>query len=129
MDISVPVNVHPGVKNIEGISVAGIDEISKILQSTQFKRLSELPKAKAIIALHLEELNAWLEMQRYTPIIRELKAKLEHLGDHIHQNESPLSFRVNKTISKLAVNLRQKNEKGCVYIHAFKDFLQPGIIE
>lgn len=129
MDISVPVNVHPGVKNINGISVAGIDEISKILQSTQFKRLAELPKAKAIVAAHLEELNAWLEMQRYTPIIRELKAKLEHLGDRMYKNESPLRFRVNKTISKLAVNLRQKNEKGCVYIHAFKDFLQPGIIE
>ncbi len=129
MDISIPVNVDPAVKNIPGISVAGIDEISKILHATQDKRLAELPEAKSIVQEYMEELNAWFDMQRYTPVIREIKAKLQGLGEQDSENNSPLNFRVNKTISKLAVNLRQKTEKGCVYIHAFKDFLQPGTAE
>lgn len=127
MDLSVPLNVHPDVSKISGVQLVGIDEVSHILAHTMEKRKGELPKAKAIINEYLEELNNWMHMQRYSPIIRELKSKLHQLSSTHSGNTQLSSCRVNKTISELAVNLREKNEKGCLYIHAFNDFLQPGV--
>lgn len=129
MDLSVPLNVHPDVTNINGVQLAGIDEVSQILRHTMEKRKGELPKAKAIISEYLGELNSWMQMQRYSPIIKELKSKLHQLSPAHVDGTQLVSCRVNKTISELAVNLREKNEKGCLYIHAFKDFLQPGVAE
>jgi glutamyl-tRNA reductase len=128
LDLSVPENAHPAIKNIPGISVTGIDEVSELLKNTLAKRSEELPKALLIIEKYRKQFYEWLHLQRHVPLINEMKDKLYGLGEvHLpnEDNTRILSTRVNKTVGSLAMNLRYRKEKGCHYISAINEFLQP----
>jgi glutamyl-tRNA reductase len=59
LDLSVPQNVDPSVKNIHGITILNLDEVSAILDKTISIRLAEVPEALKIINKTLEELIRW----------------------------------------------------------------------
>lgn len=125
-DLSVPENVHPDIKKIEGVEVIGIDEVSKTLQDTFEKRNAEIPKANLIINEYLHQFKAWMAMYTHVPAINSMKSKLETLSrSHSFPGvtETMIGNRINKTVGVLASNLRQKDEKGCHYINAINDFL------
>lgn len=125
-DLSVPENVHPDVKTIAGVTVIGIDEVSKTLQDTFEKRNAEIPKANIIIGEYLHQFKAWLAMYTHVPAINSIKTKLQTLSlSHSPEgfSETMIGNRINKTVGTLATNLRQKDEKGCQYINAINDFL------
>lgn len=128
-DLSVPENVHPDVKNISGMAVIGVDEVSKTLQETFAKRKADIPKANQIIADYLHQFKVWLSMYRHVPAINSMKVQLQTLSaGHISASlqDSSLDTRINKTVGTLAANLREKEEKGCQYISAMNDFLNEG---
>ena len=130
-DLSVPENVHPEVKNIDGIKVTGVDEVSKTLQDTLIKRKAEVPKANQIIDGYLYEFKTWLALYRHGAAIKCMKAQLETISmsySPIGSSDYVIGTRINKTVGNLAVNLRKKNEKGCQYITAFSDFLNEGVV-
>lgn len=130
-DLSVPENVHPDVKNISGINVTGIDEVSKTLQETFAKRKAEIPKANMIIADFLHQFKIWLSMYRHVPAINSMKVQLQSLSaEHFSaaSHDSSLDIRINKTVGALAANLRAREEKGCQYISAMNDFLNEGVL-
>ena len=58
-DLSVPSNVHPDVKEVEGMLHYNIDELSKIVNQSIETRRSEIPMAEAIIAEYFEEFRQW----------------------------------------------------------------------
>lgn len=58
-DLSVPSNVHPDVKEIEGLKHYNIDELSVIVNQAIEARRSEIPVAENIIAEHLDEFKQW----------------------------------------------------------------------
>ncbi len=127
LDLSVPENVDPAVKAIRGITVAGIDEVSKEIKATLAIRNDEIPAALGIIERYQYEFYEWLSLQKHVPLINEMKDKLYELGEmHLCAvcSREILSTRVNKTVGSLAMNLRHKTEKGCHYINAINDFLQ-----
>ena len=62
-DLSVPSNVHPDVKEIEGLLHYNIDELSQIVNQAIEARRSEIPVAEAIIAEHFDEFRQW-ELRR-----------------------------------------------------------------
>jgi glutamyl-tRNA reductase len=137
LDLSVPENVAPGIKNILGTRVTGIDEVSQVLQATVTKRKGEIPKALSIIEQYQHEFYEWLKLQRHVPLINDIKGKLYALGETYfcsitggRPDSGPdiLNSRVNKTVGSLAMNLRYKTEKGCHYINAINEFLQPGTV-
>jgi glutamyl-tRNA reductase len=138
LDLSVPENVHPGIKNIKHITVAGVDDVSKIMQQTISNRNKEIPKAKKIIETFKAEFFDWLAMYQHVSMINEMKDKLISLSglhpcemavDVTQSNAMLVSNRVNKTVNTLAMNLREKKEKGCLYIHAYNDFLHTNMAE
>ena len=59
LDLSVPKNVDPALKNLEGMSILNVDEISMILDNTITLRKSEIPKAMSVIKATIEELLEW----------------------------------------------------------------------
>jgi glutamyl-tRNA reductase len=66
-DLSVPSNVHPDVKEIEGLLHYNIDELSQIVNQAIDARRSEIPVAEAIIAEHFDEFRQWeLRRAHYT---------------------------------------------------------------
>jgi len=123
LDLSIPQNVDPSVKNILGIELMNVDEISIILNKTIHRRKSEIPKALQIIDHTITELNEWYSMQLNNPMLRKIKLQLHELSKQ-HSDVTDHKERIHKTVSSLAIQLRKQNNKGCQYIHAMNDYLQ-----
>lgn len=123
LDLSIPQNVDPAVKNIQGIELMNVDEISIILNKTIHRRKSEIPKALHIIDQTIIELTEWYSMQLNNPMLRKIKSQLHELSRQ-HSDVTDHKERIHKTVSSLAIQLRKQNNKGCQYIHAMNDYLQ-----
>lgn len=122
LDLSIPQNVDPAVKNVLGIELMNVDEISVILDKTIDKRKAELPQALQIINETIAELKEWYTMQSNNPVLRKIKSQLNELaGDTTADNKE----KIHKTVSFLAVQLRTENNKGCQYINALNNYLHP----
>jgi len=123
LDLSIPQNVDPAVKNLPFSELMNVDEISAILNKTIDKRKGELPKALQIINETIEEIKAWYEFQSNNPVLRKIKS---HLNELSVATTSPGSKeKIHKTVSSLAIQLKKENNKGCQYIHALNNHLHP----
>jgi len=129
LDLSVPVNVDPAVRNIAQVKVIDVDEISAtILDKTFARRQAEVPKAEEIILHYKTEFCNWLHEYRYSLHIKSWKDKLYELSEiqpqYCEMAQKADEQKVQKAVSRLAVNLRTNQEKGCQFINAINDYLQ-----
>ncbi|MEP6927892.1 MAG: glutamyl-tRNA reductase [Ginsengibacter sp.] len=122
LDLSVPENVDPVVKNIEGVTVLNVDEISVILNKTISVRQAEIPKAIEIINRTLLDLCNWYRRQEINPSLRIVKTQLYELSE-IHIKKRPYDAKIHKAISSLAIQLHNQNNKGCQCINALSTYL------
>jgi len=76
LDLSMPENVDIAVKEILGISLINVDELSKITDKTLEIRKSEIPAAEQIIEKYKEEFNDWISHRKYVPAVNALKEVL-----------------------------------------------------
>ncbi len=76
LDLSMPENVDPSVKDIPGVTLVNVDELSKITDKTIEIRKKEIPKAKKIINAYKLEFNQWIEVRKYVPAVNALKESL-----------------------------------------------------
>ena len=126
LDLSVPQNVHPSVKEINGITVLNVDEVSVIMDNTISLRKAEIPKAKKIIDETLGSLEEWHRLQFNNPLLRMVKSQLFQMNEMYHfENSSP--DKIHKTVSLLAIQLKVKKDKGCQCITALSNYLHETI--
>lgn len=136
IDLSIPNNIDASLKNVAGITLVDVDELSRQTDETLQRREEEVPQAKAIMDEHINDFIEWYEMRRHVPVLKAVKQKLLDM----HKNElfldidssSPVALAANpeaiqKVINSMAVKLRQKNTKGCQYIEAINDYITTGI--
>jgi glutamyl-tRNA reductase len=138
-DLSVPANVHPDVRQLNGITLVDIDEVSQIMQKTFARRNAEIPKALEILNQFEKEFYDWLSMYQHSNLIQEMKFKLFALtelqmpacemANSTATNNEFIHLKVNKAVNSFASNLRVKKEKGCQYINTFHEFLKPSVVE
>jgi len=122
LDLSVPQNVDPAVKKIEGIRVLNVDEVSSVMDHTILLRKAEIPKAKKIINDTLSSLEEWHRLQFNNPLLRMVKSQLFQMNEMYHfENSSPA--KIHKTVSSLAIQLKVKKDKGCQCITALSNYL------
>ncbi|MCH5596888.1 NAD(P)-binding domain-containing protein [Niabella ginsengisoli] len=133
LDLSVPVNVHPDVKLMNGKLVIDVDEISTtILDKTLARRRAEVPKAEAIIEYYTQEFWQWLKDYRYALHLKTWKSKLHEIDKlQLHTCEfakdadlKQQTVKAQKAVKQLAVNLKTKNDKGCQFINLINDYLR-----
>lgn len=122
LDLSVPQNVDPAVKNLNGVELLNVDEISVILDKTISLRQAEIPKALAIIESTMQDTMEWYRRQSNSPLLRKIKAQLHKLNE-LHLNNEYSEEKIHKTVSSLAVQLQNQNDKGCQYINALSSYL------
>lgn len=122
LDLSVPQNVDPMVKNIEGIELLNVDEISTLLNNTLSLRSAEIPKADLIINDTLQQLLDWSKLQANNKLLSTVKSQLFSLSGM--QNQDSFKRAIHKTVSTLAIELKLQNNKGCQCIHAINSYLQ-----
>ncbi len=133
IDLSVPCNVAEEVKNIPGIELINVDELSKIKDETLLKRSAEIPKAKMIIEEHVAEFIEWHQMRKHVPVLKHVKNKLLTIqSDTIFDPSVTVPFscderaaedKIQKVINGMAVKMRTQNQPGCHYIEAINDFI------
>lgn len=122
LDLSVPANVHADVRDIPGIDVLNVDEVSSILDKTISLRRSEIPKALKIINETLSNLEEWHRNQFNNPLLRMVKMQLHELNKN-YFIESRSEDKIHKAVSTLALQLKIKNNKGCQCINALNNYL------
>lgn len=77
LDLSMPENVDTLVKEIEGVTLVNLDELSKITNKTLEIRKSEIPTAEKIIDKYKGEFNDWISNRKYVPAVNALKESLQ----------------------------------------------------
>jgi len=77
LDLSMPENVDVAVKEIKGITLINVDELSKKTDKTIETRKSEIPKAEAIIGKYKAEFNDWISHRKFVPAVNALKESLQ----------------------------------------------------
>lgn len=123
LDLSVPQNVDPAVKQIQGITLLNVDEVSTILDKTISKRKAEIPKALKIINDTLNSLETWHRQQSNNPSLIKVKSQLYKINE-IYFKAGSNEEQIHKTVSSLAIQLKHKNNKGCQCINALNSYLQ-----
>jgi glutamyl-tRNA reductase len=123
LDLSVPQNVDPAVKNIEGITLLNVDEISVILDKTIALRQAEVPKAMEIIQKTMLDLCNWYRRLAISPLLRIVKTQLYELSETHLTNQQPFEEKIHKAVSSLAIQLNHQNNKGCQCISALSSYL------
>lgn len=123
LDLSVPRNVDPGVTDVFGISLLDVDQVSVILDKTIATRKAEVPKALHIINETLSSLETWHRQHANSPLLITVKSQLLQLHKIYFSNDSD-EEKVHKTVSSLAIELKQKKDKGCQCIQALSNYLQ-----
>ena len=58
-DLSVPSNVSDDVKELPGVKLFDIDQLSRIIDETVENRKKQVPLAMQIIELNIEEYTEW----------------------------------------------------------------------
>jgi glutamyl-tRNA reductase len=76
IDLSIPENVDLSVKDLPGITLVNVDDLSKITDKTIEIRQNEIPKAKKIIASYKSEFNEWIAHRKFVPAVNALKESL-----------------------------------------------------
>jgi glutamyl-tRNA reductase len=131
VDLSIPSNIDPAIKELNNVLLINVDELSKQKDETLQKREAEVPQAIAIIEQHMNDFIEWNEMRRHVPVLKALKQKLMEIqeGDVYSLTFSPVvtdTIAIQKVINTMAVKLRQNNTKGCQYIEAINDYITLG---
>jgi glutamyl-tRNA reductase len=125
IDFSIPCNVASDVKEVKGLKLVEVDELSKIKDDTLQKRMSEIPKVKQIVEEHVQEYLQWHAQRRHVPLLQAVKNKLMS----IHQENTALDLqaehKIQKVVNGVAVKMRDAHLPGCHYIEAINDFMTP----
>jgi len=106
IDIAVPRDIEPDVREIPGVTVYDVDALQDVVDNNFDKRKRSAIMAEAIIEEDTREFIKWLKTQFVIPVIAELKNK----GEEIKQKElrraynrlGELSKHDRKVISSLA---------------------------
>lgn len=77
LDIALPRNVEPEAGDLPDVFLYNIDDLQRVVESTEQARAGELPAADAILQEHAERFWGWVRARRAVPLIRELRERAE----------------------------------------------------
>jgi glutamyl-tRNA reductase len=131
IDLSIPCNVETRVKDLQNVKLIDVDGLSLFKDETLQRRAAEVPKARAIIQYHFNELMEWHEMRKHVPVLRQVKIKLQEIhGSPLFEQltpEKPSSIgrdqKIQRVLNGMASKMRRENQRGCYYIEAINEFI------
>jgi glutamyl-tRNA reductase len=82
LDLSIPKNVNENVKQIQGVTLIHMDQLSQMTDETLENRKKHIPAAEAIIEEIKNEFITWTNSRKFAPTIHALKAKLNAIKDN-----------------------------------------------
>lgn len=136
LDLSIPQNVNADVKNIPGIRVIDVDELSQIQDHTLEARKNAIPKAAAIIEEQMQDFLYWYQMRKHAVILKGMKDRMEkiHRKEIKNQNketqaniedlEALSSKVVQKMVNVFASKLRKANGEADNYCQVLGEIFE-----
>jgi len=137
IDLSIPYNVEKSAQELPNITLVNVDELAEIKDETLHKREAEIPQAKSIITVHIQEFIDWHEMRKNVPILKAVKHKLQAMDSCNLYNsyfstltteltQTNAAEKIQKVINGMAIKMRHQNYKGCNYIEAINEYITTG---
>ncbi len=135
IDLSIPNNIEPAAGTLSHITLANVDDLSKINDETLLKRKAEVPKAMTIIETHKAEFEEWLSLRSHVPVLKAVKQKLHDMysceifrSANQQLSSTPINkAAIQKVVNNVAVKMRHQHQPGCHYIEAINDFMTSSI--
>ncbi len=125
IDLSIPANVAADVAEVEGVTLVGVDELSKINNETLQQRASQVPAVKEIISKHILAFKAWQAHRADVPKLLSIKNHLQLIALGLTGNETTCpAQKIQKTLDGVAVKFREENTPGCHYLEALTRFIE-----
>jgi len=91
IDIAVPRDVEPAVREIKNVFLYNIDDLTEVSDLNRQQRESEIQKAREIIAAEVSKLVSWWRAFEVRPIVSDLMNRAEEIR----------CAQLNKTLKKL----------------------------
>lgn len=125
LDLSIPNNIDADIRQLEGITLVNVDELSGVNDETLRKRQAEVPKAKALITFFIHEFAEWYVMQQHVPVLKEVKEKLNRLNIQLAEARKQKDKEaVQKALNIMARKMKAEEQRaGCNYIETIHQYL------
>lgn len=125
IDLSIPNNIDPALGLQDNITLANVDDLSKINDQTLKKREAEIPAAKAFITQYIHQFAEWYLMRRNVPVLKSVKEKLFTLNlDLTVAEDGEDNMLMQKVINDMAAKMRKEGRpSGCYYIEALNGYI------
>jgi glutamyl-tRNA reductase len=133
IDLSVPSAVSEEVRNLPGVTVIGVDEISRMKDESLRRRQEDVPEALEILDEQMAGFREWLDMRQNLPVILAVREKLNTLrvtspnGDEAMTANLGGEERIQKIINGMASRMRSRHQPGCHFIEALRQYITPGV--
>lgn len=79
VDIAVPRDVEPGVGDLPGVFLYNIDDLQRVVETTEESRGGEREAAAAILEESAEDFWRWFRAREAVPLIREVRERAERV--------------------------------------------------
>jgi glutamyl-tRNA reductase len=77
VDLAVPRDIESDVKDLSGVYLYTIDDLTQVINSGQTHRQEAVAEAEVIIDEGVEKFMAWLERRSHVPLIQELNLQAD----------------------------------------------------
>jgi glutamyl-tRNA reductase len=112
IDIAVPPDVEPEVKQLDDVFLYNIDDLRGALDANLEKRSKEIPRVEAIVAEEVQEFLAWYQSLDVVPTIVDLRRYADEIGQAELQRAlrrlGSLDERQREIVKALAIGLVNK---------------------
>ena len=110
LDLSIPSNVNPNVKELEHVRLINLDTLSQITNKTLQDRRKYIPQAEFILEEVKDEFLEWLGHRQYAPALRALKAKLkqQQISEIKTQEKKEVLCGFNSATASISEQMSQK---------------------
>jgi glutamyl-tRNA reductase len=115
VDLAVPRDIEPEVKNLSGAYLYTIDDLTQVIQSGQAHRQEAVAEAEIIIDEGVQKFMAWLEQRTHVPLIQDLnrqaaawrQTELGRARKRLEKGDD-----IDKVLESLSVGLMKKMLNG-----------------
>ena len=111
LDLSVPSNVDPKLKDLDNITLVNLDELSQLTNNTLEQRKQFLPQANDILRQVEADFLQWVDHRKFAPMLKALKKKLLNGQQKELGNPQEFSQVVYRLTGKVASYLKENPTK------------------
>lgn len=112
IDIAVPRDVDPAVREVPGVFLYDIDDLERVVAQNLAERRAAAAEAEKIIAREAPALAARLDAERVVPTLVALRERLEEIRaqelEHYRSESGPLSAAEEKALEALTARIIQR---------------------